>query len=71
MKYSWRWPKKADTPSPVRRCRAVLAKVTLERKLANIKDAISGYLEVLRKHGKPVPEVEVEIVEVAVGTISL
>lgn len=36
-----------------------------EEALRNIKDAISGYLTVLKKHGLPIPSVEVETVEVA------
>ena len=28
---------------------------TRDEALANIKDAISGYLESLRKHGQPIP----------------
>lgn len=36
-----------------------------EEALANIKDAISGYLESLRKHGDPIPlPITEEIVEV-------
>lgn len=38
---------------------------TREEALENIKDAIRGYLEVLRMHGEPEPKVEVEVVEVA------
>jgi antitoxin HicB len=38
---------------------------TRQEALANIRDAIEGYLEVLRKHGDTLPKVEVEIVEVA------
>ena len=38
---------------------------TREDALRNIKDAIQGYLEVLRKHGDTLPKVEVEVVEVA------
>jgi len=33
--------------------------------LENIKDAIEGYLEVLRRHGEPLPKVEIEKVKVA------
>jgi predicted RNase H-like HicB family nuclease len=38
---------------------------TRDEALANIKDAISGYLAVLKKHRLPAPAVEVETVEVA------
>lgn len=38
---------------------------TKEEALENIKDAIQGYLDTLRRHGEPLPEVEVEIVEIA------
>lgn len=38
---------------------------TKEEALAHIKDAIEGYLETLRRHSEPEPEVEVEIVEIA------
>ena len=35
--------------------------------LANIKDAIQGYLESLKKHGEPVPPpISEEVVEVSV-----
>mgnify|MGYP000008675273 CR=1 FL=1 len=37
---------------------------TREEALENIKDAIKGYLESLRKHGEPLPEVEEDTVEV-------
>jgi len=41
--------------------------VTREEALANIKDAISGYLASLKKHGEPVPlPISEEVVEVAV-----
>ncbi|MDO8671389.1 MAG: type II toxin-antitoxin system HicB family antitoxin [Dehalococcoidia bacterium] len=36
-----------------------------EEALANIRDAIGGYLETLRRHGDPLPKVEIEIVKVA------
>jgi len=36
-----------------------------EEALANIRDAIQGYLETLRRHDVPLPKVEVEHVEVA------
>jgi len=40
---------------------------TREEALANIQDAIKGYLESLAKHGEPVPPpIEEEIVEIAV-----
>ncbi len=41
---------------------------TVEEALANIRDAISGYLESLRKEGEPIPEdvpIQVQPVEVA------
>lgn len=38
---------------------------TREEAMANIKDAIEGYLETLRRHGKPLPRVEVNTIEVA------
>ncbi len=38
---------------------------TRDEALSNIKDAISGYITVLKKHGLPIPSIEVEIVEVA------
>lgn len=41
---------------------------TRDEALANIKDAIQGYLASLEKHGEPVPPpIEEEIVEVSVG----
>jgi predicted RNase H-like HicB family nuclease len=40
---------------------------TREEALANIKDAIEGYLVSLRKHGEPLPEAEVTSVEVKVA----
>ena len=40
---------------------------TRKEALANIQDAIRGYLESLRKHNEPIPpSIEEEIVEVAV-----
>jgi antitoxin HicB len=38
---------------------------TKEEALANIKDAVQGYLETLRRHNEPLPRVEVEIIEIA------
>ena len=38
---------------------------TREEALENIRDAISGYLETLRRHGEPEPKVEIETVEIA------
>ena len=39
---------------------------TREEAQANIKEAISGYLESLKKHGEPIPpSITEEIVEVA------
>jgi antitoxin HicB len=38
---------------------------TREEALANISEAIQGYLESLRKHGEPLPEpADTEIIEV-------
>ena len=38
---------------------------TREEALKNIKDAIKGYLESLKKHGEPIPlPIEEEIIEV-------
>lgn len=40
---------------------------TREKAQANIKEAITGYLESLKKHGEPIPPpITEEIVEVAV-----
>lgn len=38
---------------------------TKEEAIANITEAIQGYIESLRKHGEPVPKMDVEEVEVA------
>lgn len=38
---------------------------SLDEALANIREAIEGILEVRRKHGMPVPALEVAEVEVA------
>lgn len=38
---------------------------TREEALRNIKDAIEGYLVVLRRHHDPLPKVDVETVEIA------
>jgi predicted RNase H-like HicB family nuclease len=41
--------------------------VTREEAQANIKEAITGYLESLKKHGEPIPpSITEEIVDVAV-----
>jgi antitoxin HicB len=41
---------------------------TREEAQANIKEAVTGYLESLKKHGEPIPPaITEEIVEVAVG----
>lgn len=41
---------------------------TREEALANIQDAIRGYLESLEKHGEPIPpSIDEEVVEVAVN----
>jgi len=37
---------------------------TREEAVANITEAIQGYIESLRKHGEPVPKMDVEEVEV-------
>ncbi|RLI81217.1 hypothetical protein DRP07_07785 [Archaeoglobales archaeon] len=37
---------------------------TKEEALDNIKDAIKGYIESLKKHGEPIPVVEEEVVEI-------
>lgn len=39
---------------------------TRDEALANVKEAMEGYLEVLTEHGDPIPNVDVEFVEVAV-----
>jgi antitoxin HicB len=40
---------------------------TREEAIANIKEAIRGYIASMRKHGEPIPSItEVEEVEVAV-----
>ena len=36
---------------------------TRDEVLANIKDAMSGYLQSLKKHGEPLPKIEEELVE--------
>jgi antitoxin HicB len=38
---------------------------TRKEALANIKDAIEGYLTALRRHGQSAPKVEVDVVKVA------
>jgi predicted RNase H-like HicB family nuclease len=38
---------------------------TREDALTNIKDAVRGYLESLKKHNEPLPSVEEELVEVS------
>ena len=38
---------------------------TREDALTNIKDAVRGYLESLKKHDEPLPNVEEELVEVS------
>ena len=40
---------------------------TREEALANIKEAIEGYLASLRKHGDPLPSTEVASVEVKIA----
>jgi len=37
-----------------------------EEAIANIKEAIQGYIASMRKHGEPIPVTDVEEVEVAV-----
>lgn len=39
---------------------------TKEEAIANITEAIRGYIVSMRKHGEPIPTTEVEEVEVAV-----
>lgn len=39
---------------------------TRDDALANVRDAIRGYIQSLRKHGEPIPPVEEELVEVNV-----
>ena len=39
---------------------------TREEAIANIAEAIRGYIASMRKHGEPVPVTEVEEVEIAV-----
>ncbi|MGI0062771.1 MAG: type II toxin-antitoxin system HicB family antitoxin [Nitrosotalea sp.] len=38
---------------------------TREEALVNIKDAVSGYLQSLKKHHESVPHIEEELVEVS------
>lgn len=38
---------------------------TREDALTNIKDAVRGYLQSLKKHDEPLPHVEEELVEVS------
>jgi predicted RNase H-like HicB family nuclease len=40
---------------------------TREEALANIEEAIKGYIASLRKHGEPVPQAEVTELEVTVA----
>ncbi len=40
---------------------------TREEALANIEEAIRGYIASLRKHGQPLPTAEVATVEVAIA----
>ena len=39
---------------------------TKDEAIANISEAIRGYIASMRKHGEPLPETEIEEVEVAV-----
>ena len=39
---------------------------TRSEALCNIKDAIEGYLQSLKKHGEPIPPVDEELVEINV-----
>ena len=39
---------------------------TREEALSNVQEAIRGYLASLKKHGEPIPQGDVEQVEVAV-----
>ena len=38
---------------------------TREESLANIKDAVNGYLQSLKKHNEPLPHIEEELVEIS------
>jgi len=38
---------------------------TREESLTNIKDAVNGYLQSLKKHNEPLPHIEEELVEVS------
>ena len=38
---------------------------TREESLTNIKDAVNGYLQSLKKHNEPLPNIEEELVEVS------
>jgi len=38
---------------------------TREESLANITDAVNGYLQSLKKHNEPLPHIEEELVEVS------
>lgn len=38
---------------------------TREEAIVNIKDAVSGYLQSLKKHNEPLPSIEEELVEVS------
>jgi len=40
---------------------------TRDEALANIREAIRGYLVSLRKHGEPLPKAEIATIEVAVA----
>jgi predicted RNase H-like HicB family nuclease len=39
---------------------------TRSEALDNIKDAIEGYLQSLKKHGEPIPPIDEELVEINV-----
>jgi predicted RNase H-like HicB family nuclease len=39
---------------------------TKDEALSNIKDAIEGYLQSLKKHNEPIPSIDEELVEVNV-----
>lgn len=39
---------------------------TKDEALSNIKDAIEGYLQSLKKHNEPIPHIDEELVEVNV-----
>lgn len=38
---------------------------TREEVLTNIKDAMNGYIQSIKKHGEPLPKIEEELVELS------